>query len=78
MGLSRMMAFGSQPDVYYPPTYEEIQAAWHQIRTARKALYQVDYWLDTDPEITENLSRDELAAHDRLRGIVKEALEALE
>ena len=78
MSLHRLIAFGSHPDVYFRPTHEEMQDALAALRTARKALYRVDYWLNTDPEITENLSRDELAAHDRLRGIVKEALEALE
>ena len=78
MGLSRLFAFGSQPDVYYPPTREEITAAWDQVRTARKALYQVDYWLDTDAEILDAMSRDELAAHDRLRDLVRDALGKLE
>lgn len=78
MGLSRMMAFGAEPDVYYPPTAEEIKTAWDQIRTARKALYRLDYWFDADAEILEAMSRDELAAHDRLRGLVRDALQKLE
>jgi len=78
MSLHRLIAFGSQPDVYFQPTYEEMQDALAALRTARKALYRVDYWLDTDPEILVAMSRDELADHDRLRSIVKEALEALE
>lgn len=78
MSLSRLFAFGAQPDAYYPPTYDEIQTARDQIRAAHKALYRVDYWFDTDPEILVDMSRDELADHDRLRSIVKEALEALE
>jgi len=78
MGLSRLFAFGAQPDVYYKPTYEEMQAALTQLRTARKALHQIDYWFDTDDEILNAMSRDDLAAHDRLRGIIKDALEALE
>jgi len=78
MSLHRLIAFGSQPDVYYQPTYEEMQSALTQLRTARKAFYQIDYWFDTDAEILDAMSRDELADHDRMRGIIKEALEALE
>jgi len=77
MSLHRLIAFGSQPDVYFQPTYEEMQAALTQLRTARKALYRVDYWFDTDAKILDAMIGDELAAHNRLRGIVKEGLEAL-
>ncbi|MHA7852223.1 hypothetical protein [Roseovarius sp.] len=78
MGLSRLFAFGAQPDIYYPPTGEEIQAAWDQVRTARKALQRLDYWFDTDAEILDAMSRDELAGHDRLRGLIRDALGKLE
>jgi len=78
MSLHRLIAFGSDPNVYFQPTSEEMQAALTQLRTARKALYRVDYWMDTDQEILDAMSGDELADHDRLRSIVKEGLEALE
>ena len=82
MSLHRLIAFGSQPDVYFQPTYEEMQDALATLRAARKALYQalyqLDYWFDTDPEILDAMSRDELAAHDRLRGLIRDALEKLE
>lgn len=78
MSLHRLIAFGSQPDVYFQPTYDEMQDALATLRAARKALYQLDYWFDTDPEILDAMSRDELAAHDRLRGLIRDALEKLE
>lgn len=77
MSIHRLIAFGSDPDIYDRPTPEEVRSALKQIHTARQALYRVDYWLDTDDEILRAMSRDELAAHNRLRGIIKEGLDAL-
>lgn len=78
MSIDRLIAFGSEPNVYYPPSRQELQNAIEAFRTARKTLYALEYWFDTDAEILDAMSDAERKNNARMLGMVRDALKKLD
>ena len=50
------------------------EAALNRIKELEQLLYKLACWFDTDQEVLEAMSKDELANHLRLQKMIVEAL----
>lgn len=50
------------------------EAALNRIMELEGVLYRLAYWFDTDQEILDAMSKDELAGHLRLQKMINEVL----
>ena len=53
---------------------DQLEAANGRIAELERALGALDYWFDTDPDVLDAMSADELADHTRQAALIEAAL----
>lgn len=72
--MDRIAAHSKAPDVYDPPSRNQLADVRVAFVAMKAALEKLDYWFDADPEVLDAMSADERRDHERQHWIIREAL----
>lgn len=72
--MDRIAAHSEKPDVYDPPSRNQLADVRAAFVVMKAALEKLDYWFDADPEVLDAMSADERRDHERQHCIIRQAL----